>query len=43
MRPEQCRRFPFWEYFKTHREQLVRECPGIRERSDSVMRVKSEQ
>ena len=35
VRPEQCRRFPFWEYFKNHRKQLVRECPGIRDLSGS--------
>jgi len=40
VRPEQCRRFPFWEYFKKRREQLSRECPGIRELSDAVAEVK---
>lgn len=30
VRPDQCRRFPFWDYFREHREELARECPGIR-------------
>ena len=28
-RPTQCRTFPFWDYFKTHLEELREECPGI--------------
>ncbi|MDY0117638.1 MAG: YkgJ family cysteine cluster protein [Sulfurimonadaceae bacterium] len=28
-RPLQCRTFPFWEYFKTHIDELKNECPGI--------------
>lgn len=28
-RPYQCRTFPFWEYFKTHKEELQKECIGI--------------
>jgi len=28
-RPEQCRTFPFWDYFKTRVDELKRECPGI--------------
>jgi len=28
-RPIQCRTFPFWDYFKTHLDELKRECPGI--------------
>ncbi|MDW7773029.1 MAG: YkgJ family cysteine cluster protein [Desulfobulbaceae bacterium] len=32
VRPEQCRRFPFWDYFREHKEELKLECPGIRER-----------
>jgi len=28
-RPVQCRTFPFWDYFKTHREELFEECPAI--------------
>lgn len=28
-RPMQCRTFPFWEYFKTHQEELKKECIGI--------------
>lgn len=29
VRPAQCRAFPFWPYFKTHKEELQAECPGI--------------
>ena len=29
VRPKQCRTFPFWDYFKTHIDELVKECPGI--------------
>ena len=29
VRPSQCRTFPFWDYFKTHYEELETECPGI--------------
>ncbi len=28
-RPKQCRTFPFWEYFKTHKEELKKECMGV--------------
>ena len=28
-RPLQCRTFPFWEYFKKHTDEAVKECPGI--------------
>ena len=28
-RPEQCRTFPFWEYYKTRVDALKMECPGI--------------
>ena len=28
-RPTQCRTFPFWDYFKDHIDEVVRECPGI--------------
>jgi Fe-S-cluster containining protein len=28
-RPQQCKTFPFWDYFKTHIEELKDECPGI--------------
>jgi len=31
VRPLQCRQFPFWDYFRTHKDELFRECPGIRE------------
>ena len=29
LRPRQCRSFPFWEHFKTHKEELKRECIGV--------------
>lgn len=29
VRPEQCRTFPFWEYFKDNPGELSRECPGV--------------
>jgi Fe-S-cluster containining protein len=29
VRPTQCRTFPFWPYFKTHKAELEAECPGI--------------
>lgn len=29
-RPNQCRRFPFWEYYRERGEELMKECPGIR-------------
>ena len=28
-RPIQCRTYPFWDYFKTNTEELIKECPGI--------------
>ena len=28
-RPSQCKTFPFWDYFKTHIDELKAECPGI--------------
>ncbi len=28
-RPNQCKTFPFWDYFKTHVDELKQECPGI--------------
>ncbi len=28
-RPIQCRTFPFWDYFKTNKDELKQECPGI--------------
>jgi Fe-S-cluster containining protein len=31
VRPAQCRRFPFWEYFRKYKDEVIRECPGIRE------------
>lgn len=29
VRPNQCRTFPFWSYFKKHEDELRLECPGI--------------
>jgi len=29
VRPQQCRTFPFWEYFKENIDEVVTECPGI--------------
>ena len=29
VRPEQCRRFPFWPYYRDRVEELADECPGI--------------
>lgn len=28
-RPEQCRTFPFWDYFKQRVDELQLECPGV--------------
>jgi len=36
VRPAQCRTFPFWSYFKTHKEELQAECPGIIYKEDNV-------
>jgi Fe-S-cluster containining protein len=32
VRPSGCRSYPFWDHFKAHVAQLVKECPGIRKR-----------
>ncbi len=29
VRPNQCRTFPFWNYFKENPEALFKECPGV--------------
>ncbi len=29
VRPRQCITFPFWDYFKEHKNEVVEECPGI--------------
>lgn len=29
VRPAQCRTFPFWDYFKTHIQEVCDECPGV--------------
>ncbi len=30
-RPTQCRTFPFWDYFKNNKEEVIQECPAIKE------------
>jgi Fe-S-cluster containining protein len=30
VRPQQCRTYPFWDYFKTRFEELSEECPGVK-------------
>ena len=30
-RPIQCRTFPFWDYFKQNKEEVIKECPAIEE------------
>jgi len=32
VRPNQCRTFPFWDYYKDKIDELKKECPGIIER-----------
>lgn len=32
VRPSGCRSYPFWDHFKTHADQLVKECPGIKKK-----------
>lgn len=29
-RPIQCQTYPFWEYYKTHPEEIIKECQGVR-------------
>lgn len=29
-RPIQCRTFPFWDYFKNHKDEVIKECPAIK-------------
>ena len=31
VRPVQCRTFPFWDYFKSNKEEVFKECPAIKE------------
>lgn len=31
-RPSGCRTYPFWDYFKIHPDQVVKECPGIKKK-----------
>lgn len=35
VRPQQCRSFPFWDYFKDNKEELCLECPGVRDRTQA--------
>jgi len=30
-RPIQCKTFPFWDYFKNNKEEVIKECPAIEE------------
>ena len=30
VRPTQCKTFPFWDHFKTHMDEAVKECPGVK-------------
>ncbi|MBU0991103.1 MAG: YkgJ family cysteine cluster protein [Proteobacteria bacterium] len=36
VRPEQCRKFPFWSYYRNRKEELFKECPGIRSLNRNV-------
>jgi len=36
VRPQQCRTFPFWPYFKKNEAELRAECPGIIFKDDNV-------
>ncbi len=29
VRPTQCKSFPFWDYFKSNKDEVARECIGI--------------
>ncbi|RLB80943.1 MAG: YkgJ family cysteine cluster protein [Deltaproteobacteria bacterium] len=29
VRPTQCRRFPFWDHFKSNVDEAIKECPGV--------------
>ncbi len=29
VRPTQCRTFPFWDYYKTHYKEALKECPAL--------------
>jgi hypothetical protein len=30
VRPRQCHTFPFWEHFKRNKDELIKECPGVK-------------
>jgi len=34
VRPNQCKTFPFWDYFKDKVDELKKECPGIVENGE---------
>ena len=34
VRPNQCRTFPFWDYYKDKVDELKKECPGIIENGE---------
>jgi len=34
VRPNQCRTFPFWDYYKDKTDELKKECPGIIENGE---------
>ena len=35
-RPQQCKTFPFWPYYKKNPRMLARECPGITPDEDEL-------
>lgn len=40
LRPSGCRTYPFWDYFKTDPQQLLKECPGVR--TSAILKVEQE-
>jgi len=34
VRPGQCRQYPFWDRFRTHIDELMAECPGVKKISE---------
>ena len=42
VRPNQCRTFPFWPYFKNNEDELRAECPGIIFNSSEVSNISKE-
>ena len=41
VRPDQCKQFPFWDYYKTRPHALIRECPGIRMHPENSLKPES--